>query len=150
VSNTSKKTIIKKKSSDVTLICLGDFGVGKTTMIKRFVKDLETDNSRKDQYEKKIYLEGQEVDLKIKDTIGKEQHRSLTAGFYRADGVIFVAAMGNEESLINLEEHANEARTKISSSNPITVVFVLSKADQEIDENMKNTFIKKWRYVRNH
>lgn len=68
---------------------VGNGGVGKTSMIKRFCKGIFTNEYKKtigvDFLEKQLYvpLIGQDVQLYLWDTAGQEEFDSITKTYYR-------------------------------------------------------------------
>ena len=90
------------------LITLGDSGVGKTSLIKRFTDNTYNENtiatlgfgsSTKDFSLK----DGTTIRLKLIDTMGQENYRSITTSYIKnADGVFFVFAHNNRESFDNI------------------------------------------------
>ncbi|HHP7230391.1 MAG TPA: Rab family GTPase [Xenococcaceae cyanobacterium] len=100
-------TVISQK------ICLiGDFGVGKTSLIRRFIEGVFSDKylttigikvSRK-----LICLEAlaQEVDLIIWDLEGHTRFKSITPNYLKgAKGAIIVGDLSRQETLDNIQKH---------------------------------------------
>ena len=90
------------------LITLGDSGVGKTCLIKRFTDKTYNENtistlgigsSTKDI----ILKNGTKIRLKLIDTMGQEQYKSIATSYIKnADGVFFVFVHNNKESFDNI------------------------------------------------
>ncbi len=77
------------------IIVVGNSGVGKTSLIRRFVSDEFTQNKQVtlglDFLSKVISIEGTDVIVQIWDTAGQEIFRSLIRQFYqKASAVILV------------------------------------------------------------
>jgi len=101
--------------SDLThkVILVGNFGVGKTSITKRFVENIfseEPVQETVDQFESTINVNGTNVKLKIGDTAGGEKFRTLTSGYFRnAEGVLVVFDVTNKESYEDLGNCFQEA-----------------------------------------
>ncbi|MEM8780508.1 MAG: Rab family GTPase [Cyanobacteria bacterium P01_G01_bin.49] len=126
-------SIISKK------ICLvGDFGVGKTSLIRRFIEQRFSD-----QYlstigvsisRKQVAISTQEdsseqtVQLLIWDIEGKTKFQEISPTYLKsAHGVIIVADSNRPETLENISSHINLA----FSANPqgISISIVFNKVD---------------------
>jgi small GTP-binding protein len=122
-----KMTIIQKK------ICLlGDFGVGKTSLVQRFVEGRFDDRylstlgvkiSRKTL--KRSYGE---MNMLVWDMAGSNGFESISSNTYMlgATGALIVCDLTRRDTLIALEKYARQIRTM----NPdIQLVFVCNKVD---------------------
>ena len=88
------------------IITLGNSGVGKTSILKRYVFNKFEESaissigvifSFKDVAIKND--ENKKVKLKLIDTAGEEKYRSLSKSYYKtAEAVIFVFALNSKES----------------------------------------------------
>ena len=97
--------MIRKK-----ILLLGDFHVGKTSLIRRYV-----DNSFDDSYlttigvkisKKELTLEGEICELLIWDIEGATPHKAILQNYLRgASGAIFVADVIRDETIEGLSEH---------------------------------------------
>jgi len=90
------------------IITLGDSGVGKTSIIKRYCEKKFDDNNQStiginfsykemnvDKKNKKI-----KIKLKLIDTCGQEKYKSLSKAYYRnADAALFVFSMNDTDTL---------------------------------------------------
>jgi len=77
------------------IVVLGESGVGKTSLLLRYVENKFTIATKStigsDFLSKEIDADGRPVALQIWDTAGQERFQGLGTSFYRgADGVIFV------------------------------------------------------------
>lgn len=81
------------------LVIIGDSGVGKTSIVKRFV-----DNEFEPSFVATIGIDFKiktigGTRIKIWDTAGQEQFKAITSAYYRgAKGIIFVYDVTNKES----------------------------------------------------
>ena len=97
--------MIRKK-----ILLLGDFSVGKTSLVRRYV-----DGAFDDKYlttigvkiSKKMFnIEGVESEMLIWDVEGSTPRKKISLGYYKgASGAIFVADISRRETVKNLEEH---------------------------------------------
>ena len=97
--------MIRKK-----ILLLGDFSVGKTSLVKRYV-----DGAFDDKYlttigvkisKKLVEVDGVECELLIWDVEGSTPSKKISLGYYRgASGAIFVTDITRKETIENLQEH---------------------------------------------
>jgi len=90
------------------LLLIGDSGVGKTSILVRFVEDeFKEDQSCTigvDFKSKKMILRGKKVLLTIWDTAGQEKFRSLTSSYYRGtEGIILVYDVTDRNSFKDID-----------------------------------------------
>lgn len=132
-----KMSVITKK------ICLlGDFNVGKTSLIKRFVEDkfseqyLSTVGVQVSRKSVAIAtdLEVQQVNLMIWDLEGNTKFKSITPGYLKgASGSIIIADLTRTNTLSSLSQHIN----LFSEVNPQgTMAIALNKADLVTPEKL--------------
>ncbi|KAL9642708.1 hypothetical protein ABK040_009787 [Willaertia magna] len=138
-------TIAKSDKIDIVvkLLMLGDSGVGKTSIVSRWVYQ-EFDFSQLstigiDFQVKFIEFEKKRFKVQIWDTAGQERYRSITSSYYRGtDGVILVYDLTSKESLNNLELWMNsllENNNQQSNNNkPLRGIIIGNKCDAEHSE----------------
>ncbi|XP_018792101.1 PREDICTED: ras-related protein Rab-18 [Bactrocera latifrons] len=119
----------------IKLLVIGESGVGKSSLIRRFVEDKFDDNHDvtigMDFKSKVINIDGLEYKLALWDTAGAERFRSLTPSFYRkAFGAVLVYDITNRESLTKLEAWLTELENYSDNPNIVTIV-VGNKVDKE-------------------
>ncbi len=133
-------------------ICMvGDFSVGKTSLIRRFVDDqfddkyLSTVGVKISRKEIQIPQEkdSQELQLLIWDIEGQTKFKAIAPSYLQgAKGSIIVADVSREETLDNIINHIE----LFMSVNPKgKMVIALNKADL-IDELKLKVFLEKHRY----
>lgn len=117
-------------------ICLlGDFNVGKTSLIRRFVEDKFSDQylstvgvkvSRK-SVDIETDLHTNQVNLLVWDLEGQTKFKAITPNYLKgASGSIIVADLTGSNSLNNLSQHIN----LFLEINPQSVIVIaLNKAD---------------------
>jgi len=132
--------------ASVKLILVGNFGVGKTAITKRFVDNTFSDapsSDTVDQYLKDVKLGGRDLQLKLGDTAGGEKFRTLTSSYFRnADVVLLVFDLTNQESYDDIENSHKEATYYAPSA---IKVLVGNKADlpRVISRDQANALAKK-------
>ncbi len=125
-----KPTRIKKKIN-----LLGDPGVGKTSLILRFVKNVFGDEYLKtigtNVYTKEVEFSGGEVKLVIQDIMGETQYTSVQEGaFLGSTGAIAVVDIVRPETLSSLVENwLPRYYESTDENNP--VVLAVNKFDLE-------------------
>ena len=97
--------MIRKK-----ILLLGDFSVGKTSLVRRYV-----DGAFDDKYlttigvkisKKQFNIEGIESEMLIWDIEGSTPSKKISLGYYKgASGAICVADISRRETVENLKEH---------------------------------------------
>ena len=117
---------------DFSVILVGDSYVGKTSILKKFINDEFSEETKCTinvdfcckylKIDKNLYAK-----LIIHDTAGQERYRSLTRSYYKnAKGIILVFDLTNENSFLKLNKWINE----ISENTEDVVIFLVgNKAD---------------------
>ena len=117
------------------IITLGESGVGKTSILRRYVYNLYDDNSIStiglSFVFKEITLKNKEkVQLKLIDTGGQEKYRALAKSYFKnADGVFFVYAIDNEDSFKNIKDWIELFNENHNGKEGIPQFLVESKND---------------------
>ena len=115
------------------ILTLGESGVGKTCILRRFVENKFSKNHLAtigiDFKTKTISIKGYEVKLKIWDTAGQERFRNITNQYYKgADGIILVYDLTNKESMLKIKDWMEQIQQNTTSSE-IALVLVANKVD---------------------
>ena len=119
------------------LVVLGDSGVGKTSLIHRYVQNQFRADFKAtigaDFNSKTIHVANQEVDLQIWDTAGDERFHSVGAAFYRGtDACILVYDVTQRESFNRLKAWEQDLFTKSGiDQQDFPIVVFGNKADLE-------------------
>lgn len=116
------------------LIVIGDPGVGKTTLIKKFSTGEYKENyiSTIGMDQASVYrdIDGKKVRLLIWDTAGQERFKSLTTSYYHSvNGVVLVFDCTNIKSFKSIRFWHNEV-TKLCRDD-VQIVLVSTKNDCE-------------------
>jgi small GTP-binding protein len=133
--------MIRKK-----ILLLGDFSVGKTSLVRRYV-----DAAFDDKYlttigvkiSKKLCTIGDVAcELLIWDVEGSTPSKKISLGYYRgASGAIFVTDVTRRETINNLNEHKdiflseNPNASYVVAHNKADMLSEIAKESMELDEN---------------
>ncbi|XP_064536435.1 ras-related protein Rab-18 [Drosophila montana] len=135
----------------IKLLIIGESGVGKSSLIRRFVENKFDDNHDvtigMDFKSAIMNVDGIDYKVALWDTAGAERFRSLTPSFYRkALGAILVYDITNRESLVKLEAWLAELDSYSDNPN-IAIIVVGNKIDQErvVDREEGRKFARKHR-----
>lgn len=114
------------------LVFLGDQGVGKTSIITRFMYDSFDKNYQAtigiDFLSKTMYLEDRTVRLQLWDTAGQERFRSLIPSYIRDSSVaVVVYDITNRASFLNTSKWIEDVRNE--RGNDVIMVLVGNKTD---------------------
>jgi len=126
------------------IITLGDSGVGKTSIIKRYCDKKFNDNNQStiginfpykemnvDKKNKKI-----KIKLKLIDTCGQEKYKSLSKAYYRnADAVLFIFSMNETDTLDTINGWMESFKDNNNKAEEILKYLVGTKNDLEIKVN---------------
>ncbi len=141
------------------LITLGDSGVGKTSIIKKYAFNIFDENSLTtvgiNYVFKDVTIKSKKKNIKIKlkliDTAGQEKYKAITTTYFKnADGVFFVYSLEDELTFTNMKEWIKLFRENNGKSD-IPKFLIGNKSDlnkdydsETIDEFIKNNFISKF------
>lgn len=124
---------------EVKLVVIGNSGVGKTSLIQRFVTEnfrAETDSTVGASYMTKIVGVGDSyMKFNIWDTAGQERFRSIVHMYYKEVGVaILVYDLSDADSFHRLSWWHGELRQHIA--NDIILAVVANKEDLVMQEKV--------------
>ena len=152
-NKTKEKAKEKEEKKMFKIITLGDSGVGKTCILRRFVTGKFDKNTLSmigfESSTKEIVLKnGNKVTLQLIDTAGQENYHALATTYIRnSDGVLFVFSHDSRESFNNIKKWLTsfkENNQDIDFDKEFPAFLVGNKCDLEhtIDdfeiENLKN------------
>ena len=114
------------------MIVIGSTGVGKTSIVKRFVDNLFDKNQETtigvEFGSKKFTVSGQQVKLQLWDTAGQETFLSVTKSYYKSSAaVLLVYDITNRNSFDDLTEWME--RLEENANSDITVCIIGNKTD---------------------
>ena len=117
------------------ILTIGESGVGKTCILRRFVEDKFLKNHLAtigiDFKTKTLNINNQEIKLKIWDTAGQERFRNITTQYYKgADGIVLVYDVTEEASFDKIKDWMDQI---LSNTNKDEICLILwgNKCDQE-------------------
>lgn len=127
-------TLDRNYSSTYKILVLGESGVGKTSIIRRFTEEQYQESYIStigiDSRSKIVEIDDEKVRLQIWDTAGQERFRTLTSAYYRgAMGIILVYDVTSEFSFSNI---TNWLDTIVQNASPnVCKLLVGNKIDCE-------------------
>eukprot|EP00899_Mesostigma_viride_P002080 jgi/Mesvir1/11873/Mv00219-RA.1 len=118
---------------EIKVLVVGNGGVGKTSMIRRFAKGVFTNEYKKtigvDFLEKSVYMEslGEEVKLMLWDTAGQEEFDTMTRQYYRGAGAAVLAFSTTDRASFDA---IPSWKAKVEAEcGPIAMALVQNKVD---------------------
>ena len=147
------------KAEDIIfkIITIGDSGVGKTSILKRYVYNSYNINSLATvgvnfSFKDVVLKNGTKVQLKLIDTAGQEKYKSLAKTYYKnTEGVLFVFSFDDKKSFDNLTNWIDEFKENNGNEN-IPTLLIGNKSDvpkKEVDQESINKLLSqhKMKYI---
>ena len=136
----TEETLMKEKYK-FKIILVGDSGVGKTNLVKRFVYKTYNENTEAtvgvEFFSNNYLINDILCKIELWDTAGQERYKSITSAYYKgASGAIIVYDVTNSPTFNNVERWLQEI--KEFASRDIKIILVGNKTDLE-----KNRVISK-------
>ena len=130
-----------KEDYKLKVVVVGDSGVGKTNLIKRFSSNTFSPNTKATvgvEFLSKSYTINDKVfKIEIWDTAGQERYKSITAAYYKgAKGALIVYDTTQKESFENIDKWISEIKEK--SSKDMKIMLIGNKTDLK-DERQVTT-----------
>jgi small GTP-binding protein len=130
---------MSKASNEIVfnLITLGDSGVGKTSLYRRFLYNLYDDNTISTiglsfAFKEVILDNKKKVKLKLIDTGGQEKYRAIAKTYFKnAEGVLFVYSIDDVESFNNIKDWIILFNENNNGKKGIPQILVETKNDLE-------------------
>lgn len=118
------------------IVLIGDSGVGKSSILLRYLDDKFSENSIPtigiDFGIKTISIGAKKIKLQIWDTAGQEKFKSITSSYYRGcDGIILIYDVTNIASFSNINTWLEDISNKVS----ITLPKLLISNKNDLSEN---------------
>ena len=139
-----KKDIITFK-----IMLLGDSGVGKASIINRYINNVFNDNISSTiginfSYKEIFVNKKDKIGLKLIDTVGQEKYRALTKSYFRlADAVLFVFSMNDKDTFDTINDWMDSFKEN-NSRKDILKYLVGNKndLDVEVEQSLIDEFSK--------
>ena len=138
----SKKNQKEQDNSEASfkIITMGNSGVGKSSIIKRFISGkFETKTISTigfGSFNKEITLKnGTKIKLNIIDTAGQENYKALSASYIKnADGVLFVFAFDDKKTFDDISGWITNFKenSKVDFSEKLPAYLVGNKCDLDL------------------
>ena len=117
------------------ILTIGESGVGKTCILRRFVEDKFLKNHLAtigiDFKTKTLTINNQEIKLKIWDTAGQERFRNITTQYYKgADGIVLVYDVTDEASFDKIKDWMDQILSN-TNKDEICLILLGNKCDIE-------------------
>eukprot|EP01111_Echinosteliopsis_oligospora_P010423 TRINITY_DN3234_c0_g1_i1.p1 TRINITY_DN3234_c0_g1~~TRINITY_DN3234_c0_g1_i1.p1 ORF type:complete len:202 (+),score=31.49 TRINITY_DN3234_c0_g1_i1:111-716(+) len=140
----SRRTLLK-------VILLGDSGVGKTSLMERFINRNFTQGYKAtigaDFFTKELEVDNKLVTLQIWDTAGQERFQSLGNSFYRgADCCVLVYDVTISKTFDDVETWRNEflLQSHLVDGDSFPFVLIGNKIDQESERATTRKAVQTW------
>ena len=121
-----------KEEYKLKVVVVGDSGVGKTNLIKRFTSDNFSYDSKATvgvEFISKSYIINKKVfKIEIWDTAGQERYKAITSAYYKgAKGCLIVYDTTSQASFNNIDKWMSEIKEKALTN--IKVLIIGNKID---------------------
>ena len=123
-----------KEEEKFKVVVVGDSGVGKTNLIRRFISNEFIQDSKATvgvEFTSKNYnINNKIIKIEIWDTAGQERYKSIASAYYKgAKGAMIVYDVTNQNSFNNVDKWHNEIKEK--SAKSINLMMIGNKTDLE-------------------
>ena len=130
-----------KEDYKLKLVVVGDSGVGKTNLIKRFANNTFNSNSKAtvgvEFISKSFKINNTIFKIEIWDTAGQERYKSITAAYYKgAKGALVVYDITSKISFENIDKWMLEIKDK--SSKDLKLMIIGNKSDLKDGRQVSN------------
>ena len=131
----------EKEDYKLKLVVVGDSGVGKTNLIKRFANNTFNSNSKAtvgvEFLSKSFKINNRIFKIEIWDTAGQERYKSITAAYYKgAKGAFVVYDITSKISFENIDKWMMEIKEK--SSKDLKLMIIGNKSDLKDARQVSN------------
>ena len=122
-------------SKTFKILTIGESGVGKTCILRRFVENKFLKNHLAtigiDFKTKTLNINNQEIKLKIWDTAGQERFRNITTQYYKgADGIVLIYDVTDDASYEKIRDWMEQILSNTKRED-IGLVLLGNKCDME-------------------
>ena len=124
-----------ESSKAFKILTIGESGVGKTCILRRFVENKFLKNHLAtigiDFKTKTLNINNQEIKLKIWDTAGQERFRNITTQYYKgADGIVLIYDVTDDASYEKIRDWMEQILSNTKRED-IGLVLLGNKCDME-------------------
>ena len=141
----------KEDVKTFNIITLGDSGVGKTSIINRFIDNTFDNNITSTvgmnfRVKDMIVNKKEKVKLKLMDTCGQEKYRAITKSYLKnADVVLFIFSMADNETFYNIAEWIKLFKENNCKDDNAPKYLVGNKSDLElkVEKSLIDEFTQK-------
>ena len=146
-NDSEAKMFSTKNVYNYKIILLGDCGVGKTSILRRYIHNSFTMSNNStvatEFEEKNIEVDQDSVAcLKIWDTMGEERYSILVKNYYKdSHGVIIVFDLCNRSSFENIKNILKDVND--NAPKDVIIFIVGNKLDLSEDRKVKDDEVKK-------
>ena len=129
----------EKEFFKLKLIVLGDSGVGKTNIIRRYVSDTFSIDTKAtvgvEFFTKSFRVNNDIVKLEIWDTAGQERYKSITSAYYKGSrGALLVYDITRYSTFEDIEKWMKEIKERIQGS--LKMMIIGNKVDLKDERNV--------------
>jgi len=145
----------KENADTMKVITLGESGVGKTSIIRRYIHNIFDENNLSTiglnfSFKEMKLKNGKIINIKLIDTAGQEKYKALAKSYFKnVDAVLFVFAINDQKSFDNMKNWINLFNENHNGKEGIPKYLIGNKADQErevqkesVDEFVNNSKYK--------
>ena len=130
-----------KEDFKLKIVVVGDSGVGKTNLIKRFITNEFSENFKATigvEFMSKTYKINKHLfKIEIWDTAGQERYKSITAVYYKgAKGGLIVYDTTDKNTFDNIDKWLTEIKDK--TSKDIKLMLIGNKIDLKDYRDVQN------------
>ncbi|XP_043560726.1 ras-related protein Rab-38-like [Chiloscyllium plagiosum] len=147
----------KQKEYLFKVLVIGDLGVGKTSIIKRYVHQIFSQHYRATigvDFALKVlhWEEDTIIRLQLWDIAGQERFGNMTRVYYReAVGAFIVFDVSRASTFEAVSKWKNDldSKVRLQNGNPVPVILLANKCDQT-KEGLSNTLPKMDQYCKDN
>jgi len=138
------------KKKFLKIMILGNAGVGKTSILERYVNKSFTGNYKvtigADFLTRDLEIDGNKIKLQVWDTAGQEKYRSLGVAYYRgADACMLVFDVTDKTTFKDLDKWVEAFFSQLPEDKQknFPVILLGNKSDKP-ERIVSNEMAKKW------